>query len=299
MNRVIRPIEVRFLDTILKVSIGGMIFVLMADYFTTGFEMTLSTVIDLLIFASLSIALVLYTREFFRTSIILVLSVIVSTMFFQSVVSANTTNVSMSVVLVTGFSISLLLRGAVRWAMHAVTAAGMATVFFFQMQAPEYYKRMDASDVTTYAITYFILYFIISYCTAILKTNYDESLTDLAQKNDELVEKSNEIETQNEELVQSRENLSELNLHLENLVKERTEKIIEQNKVLINYSYSNAHHVRGPVARILGLINLTKMDPHINHPFFFEKIEEQALEIDHVVKKINDDLEIKNLPPQS
>lgn len=124
-----------------------------------------------------------------------------------------------------------------------------------------------------------------------LKQKYDKAFEDLAEKNLELIEKTNEIETQNEELMQGQENLYQLNINLERLVEERTHKVKEQNEQLIRYAYSNAHHLRGPVARVLGLIHLSKIDSDLDYPFLFQKIEEQAKEIDLVIKSINNELQ--------
>jgi len=118
-----------------------------------------------------------------------------------------------------------------------------------------------------------------------------ESNNQLNLLNEQLAAQKEEIATQNEELIQSQENLSQLNSHLERLVVERTKEVHKQNEQLISYAYSNAHHVRGPVARVLGLIQLSKMEVDLDYPFLFQKIEEQTKEIDEVVKRINRELE--------
>ena len=111
--------------------------------------------------------------------------------------------------------------------------------------------------------------------------------------NVELISKANEIEAQHEELMQSHESLNELNRNLEKIVMERTQKVHDQNQMLLKYTYTNAHHLRGPVARLLGLINVHKLDPNPDYNFFISKMEDQAMEIDHVVKQINEELEEK------
>ena len=60
---------------------------------------------------------------------------------------------------------------------------------------------------------------------------------------------------------------------------------------MIKYSFTNAHHLRGPVARLLGLVAIKRLEPHSDNTFYFNKIEEQAIEIDTVIKQINIDLE--------
>ena len=68
-------------------------------------------------------------------------------------------------------------------------------------------------------------------------------------------------------------------------------KIQSQNEILLKYSYANAHHLRGPVARLLGLANVYRLESSIEPDFIITKMVEQAREIDEVVKQINVDLE--------
>ncbi|PTB96590.1 hypothetical protein C9994_06710 [Marivirga lumbricoides] len=64
----------------------------------------------------------------------------------------------------------------------------------------------------------------------------------------------------NEELLSQSEQLHQLNQDLERLVKERSDIIQMKNKKIIEYANLNAHKVRGPLARILGLINISKYE---------------------------------------
>ncbi len=106
----------------------------------------------------------------------------------------------------------------------------------------------------------------------------------------ELKEKTEEIEMQNEELIQGQEKLNETNQHLEAEVSKKTENIKLQNMALINYAFANAHHVRGPLARILGLLQLTKIDKDLDQAWVFKQLEEETNQIDFVVKQIAKDL---------
>ena len=106
----------------------------------------------------------------------------------------------------------------------------------------------------------------------------------------ELKEKTEEIETQNEELIQSREKLNETNQYLEAEVIKKTESIRKQNQTIINYAFANAHHVRGPLARILGIFQILKIDKNLDHAWAFKQLEEETRQIDEVVKQIGKDL---------
>jgi hypothetical protein len=64
---------------------------------------------------------------------------------------------------------------------------------------------------------------------------------------------------------------------------------------LIKYSYANARHLRGPVARLLGLTAIYKLEIKPDADFFIDKMVDQANQIDSVIKQINIDLESRNL----
>jgi len=105
--------------------------------------------------------------------------------------------------------------------------------------------------------------------------------------NVELNDKALEITQRNSELMEIQKYLNSLNLNLEKLVDERTEKIQQKNKLLVKYSYTNAHDLRGPVARLLGLGEIYRLDTKLNADFVIEKMLAEAKEIDSVVRRIN------------
>jgi signal transduction histidine kinase len=73
--------------------------------------------------------------------------------------------------------------------------------------------------------------------------------------------------------------LAALNENLESIINEKTEKIKEKNKHLADIAYANAHTIRGPLARILGLLNLSKLEPG-NSEFYLSKICDEATQMD-------------------
>ena len=73
---------------------------------------------------------------------------------------------------------------------------------------------------------------------------------------------------------------------------ERTKKLSDKNSHLINLSFQNAHLIRGPLARILGLIYLSNLEGPSSYPILIPKVQEQVKEMDEVVKQIG--IEINN-----
>jgi hypothetical protein len=57
-----------------------------------------------------------------------------------------------------------------------------------------------------------------------------------------------------------------------------------------NLSSSFTHHLRGPV-RLPGLITIFRLEKNPDVNFFFDKVEDQAKEIDSVVRQINTELD--------
>jgi tetratricopeptide (TPR) repeat protein len=75
---------------------------------------------------------------------------------------------------------------------------------------------------------------------------------------------------------------------LEDQVKERTQKILEQNKKLIDYAYINSHKLRGPLARMMGLATLImkETDPAEKQKLL-QHLYEVSNEMDNIVRTIN------------
>lgn len=81
--------------------------------------------------------------------------------------------------------------------------------------------------------------------------------------------------------------LETLNNTLEEEVQKRTQKIMEQNLRIKEIAFRNSHRTRAPVARLLGMAELLKLDQRDNKDELFDKIIESAREIDEVIHEMN------------
>jgi tetratricopeptide (TPR) repeat protein len=96
------------------------------------------------------------------------------------------------------------------------------------------------------------------------------------------------IKSQARELEQAYDKIHQHNLALEGNIAERTRQLNQQNRQLIQYAFFNAHKVRGPLARIMGLVNLLPKAEHdTEFRFILQRLDESALELDKVVHEIN------------
>jgi PAS domain S-box-containing protein len=84
-----------------------------------------------------------------------------------------------------------------------------------------------------------------------------------------------------------------------------TEKILTQlelrkrNEKLMSFAFSNAHHIRGPVARMLGLVRLVRIDNEIDPEWYVQTICKEVHELDKITKTIARELDDINDTPNT
>ena len=109
----------------------------------------------------------------------------------------------------------------------------------------------------------------------------------LHEKNEEILAQTEELTAQGEELRAANEKVEATNANLSVLVNKRTQVIEDQNYRLREYSYFNAHKVRGPLARILGLIAIIEYEYSGDFFPYMEMLKTASNELDNAIKDIN------------
>jgi len=106
-----------------------------------------------------------------------------------------------------------------------------------------------------------------------------------------LIERLNEktmlIESQNKELLENRNELHRVNQQLEELLDERAKKIYAQKQCILSYAHANSHYVRGPVARLMGFVELFRLDPELDSKWLVSMIERETKEMDQTIRKLS------------
>ncbi|SHG45810.1 Histidine kinase-, DNA gyrase B-, and HSP90-like ATPase [Chryseolinea serpens] len=139
---------------------------------------------------------------------------------------------------------------------------------------------------------------------------------DLYRLNQDIETQNEEIQAQSEELMQSQESLmmanhkiEEQKVELENqnellehLLAEKKQDLVQTNQQLVSrnseleqFSYTVSHNLRGPVASLLGLINiinLTENEDDKKH--ILKLIEQSALSLETVIKDLNKIIDIRH-----
>ena len=116
---------------------------------------------------------------------------------------------------------------------------------------------------------------------------------DLMAVNGEIQNKNQELKTSEEELMTSQEALQQVNANLNNLVMQRTQILLNQNKALTNHAYTNAHKVRSPLARILGLVHLIHREIELeeNGKDLLYHLNLSANELDDILREVRIELD--------
>ena len=114
-------------------------------------------------------------------------------------------------------------------------------------------------------------------------------LSAVKRKENELkiLDQSKLIQVQNESLMKFSEEIKSINQTLEARVFERTEALEKQNVKLSEYAFINAHLLRGPLCRILGLVSLLEYNrTGEDNKMIFEFLNNSTKELDSVIKRI-------------
>jgi signal transduction histidine kinase len=121
----------------------------------------------------------------------------------------------------------------------------------------------------------------------------DELNKHLITVNKEVQEKNEELEAYGEELLASEEELKLINENLNNLVENRTQALIKQNEKIVQHAFINAHKVRSPLARIVGLVNLIKYEVKLeaNGKELIHRLHTSTDELDIILKEVRLNLE--------
>jgi signal transduction histidine kinase len=183
-----------------------------------------------------------------------------------------------------------------------------------------YFTQLEYMDLTTF-IFHAVLAACVTFVSALwsynLRTrtvhdasNYktlagmQEELKKNARKMDELNQhlmavnkevhcKNDELQAYGEELLASEEELKLINENLNNIVENRNQALIKQNEKLIQHAFINAHKVRSPLARILGLVNLIKYELRLDEKEkdLVNRLHSSSQELDEVLKEVRLNLE--------
>ncbi len=150
--------------------------------------------------------------------------------------------------------------------------------------------------------TIFVLILVSGYAYLLYRyiKNRKGTIRMMKQKNHEIEEQAILLKKQADELRATNIEVNSMNQMLEDKVRDRTTKILAQNEKLKEYAFSNAHLVRAPLARILGLVELL-MNSELTEDQrqeFRSNLQSSALELDQVIRRVSDVLSEEKIKDQ-
>jgi signal transduction histidine kinase len=124
---------------------------------------------------------------------------------------------------------------------------------------------------------------------------------ELMTVNDQLNERTEELNQQNDRLIEAQdiiheqhEKLLSHSKDLEDEVERRTQEIrstnialVKSNSQMEQFTYAISHNLRGPIARLLGLINIMGYADPQEHKLILEKVKQSSFDLDNVIKDLN------------
>ncbi|MDF9795097.1 signal transduction histidine kinase [Catalinimonas alkaloidigena] len=157
----------------------------------------------------------------------------------------------------------------------------------------DYAQVLPAYDTTIYPseltqLLDFLLHaLLVAFLTLVLKQKFVAYRNRIVRKNEELKALDTALIRKNDELAIQQTEIQLLNSRLEQMVVMEVEHTQEKNRRLAEYAYINAHHLRGPLCRIIGLSDLMKEIDSGAPNHLSQIIKKRAEELDEIIKQIN------------
>ncbi len=159
--------------------------------------------------------------------------------------------------------------------------------FFYKALGMGSFHEADDADTKQQTIDYLAIVVILISFLLYLKQKFSFYRKRVAKRFHQLNQSMNLLYSQNMELATKEAETRAINENLEAIVEERLREIEAKNKSLAEYAFINAHMLRGPLCRILGLLHLMEHEPNKYSPEQIESIRQLADRIDQEIKKIS------------
>lgn len=277
MNRIFKgELEERFFAIVMLCTIPYYILNLITIF--SYYDTNLSLVIIYAVLLTISIASLLIMRKKRVHAIAINIFSLFMLFFFTYYLpkSAGPTGGSGYVIQNIIVLVILMTKGHLK-TFVTIALCGVTIVLFTDMLT--YTGNLIYSRLLTDYLLNLIFFTIF---IVFFKYNFDSERNQLIAKNNEMQVLNAELVQQTNDLQNTNKAIQEIRDNLQRTVIERTRKLEEENKRLLEYSFINAHLVRAPMANIIGIASLKPDDRN------FDEIKEGIQEMDDVVRKIAD-----------
>ncbi len=191
--------------------------------------------------------------------------------------------------IIIAFSYSILLTDYRRNVLLILHAGIFLSLVGAQFYHPEWIQenKGDWEDLH-YLLGFVLTISFIIYGGIIVRDDYERTSRVIRLQKMEALQKGEEIQKKNQELNEKAIQIEQINKQLSQMIEAKTTRLEKQNNQLIEYAFFNSHKVRGPLARVLGLVELLKnTDNKKEKALYLDKLDESARELDTVINEIN------------
>jgi signal transduction histidine kinase len=181
------------------------------------------------------------------------------------------------------------LQGSLRFLVLALYSLTVTYLLIFsELFNVRTYDIHQPEEILSLSIDCFLSCVLLSVFFVRVKKRFESYRAQVKEKNIVLQQVQQTIDNQNTVLHQQKEELETLNKNLSQLVLQRTQQVDEKNKRLAEYAFINAHVLRGPLSRVLGLLNLMSLEQSAYNQQHVKEMQQTALEMDLLIRKINE-----------
>jgi len=141
------------------------------------------------------------------------------------------------------------------------------------------------------SIDFLITCVLLTGFTLFVRNRFDHYRRQAEHRNKQLEKIALTLNQQHETLLREQMEIESINNNLEQLIHEQTQQIEDHNKSLSEYAFINAHMLRAPLSRIIGLTDLMERDALNGNRKKIIEVKNLANNMDKVVRKITDALD--------
>lgn len=172
----------------------------------------------------------------------------------------------------------------------ALLAYGITILFLGSTAAPGLLPEPGRDhSILSMEFDFFVSVSVLILITLYLKTRFFAYRKSVQTTNARLERLSETLAGQTHQLNEKQAELNAIKDNLEAIATTKVREVKTKARVLDEYAFINGHQVRGPLARVLGLIRLIELEtPQHERSEAFGRIKAEAEKMDAIIQRINE-----------
>lgn len=279
-NKIIDAFEIRVFRYGLLVATGFRIFRSIHEV-TTDYPLGLK----LLGFVNLALLglVYYYHKRFFRTCLLIFFVQILVTSFLTWDISGGWDGAASYILIAAILAIVMTSHDILQYSLLFLYAIALS--IFSAGNSMVLFQAVGETQSLVFRQTYFVLIILILILmTRFMKMRFIRYRNGIASINKRLADSNQVLQERAAELEEQMVELNAIRSNLEQIVMAKVEEANTKANVLKEFAFVNAHHIRGPLARILGLIQLIEYERNGRPiPGKISNIKRHAMDMDDIV----------------